>query len=254
MTQFVVLSNEKHSQLRLKRKAIMAYAATQQAIPIEAVEVSKACANFPVFFMKDHHDEMTLSAIAGFEPGASLFMRDAKWDATYLPACLQTYPFYLMRSPDDETEYTVGIQEDNPSFSATDGELLFDGEGKATKHLEHVTNILKGDLTNIQATVKMVTELERLSLFKPVELLIHYQDNTAKKINGLFTVDDQKLNALPANELELLNKYGFLLVIHAMLVSIYQVNNLVNRHNASDDTNKISEISVELAQEEGAAS
>ncbi|TDF39333.1 SapC family protein [Alteromonadaceae bacterium M269] len=249
MSQFVVLSSEKHSQLKLKKNAIMAYAATQQALPIEAVEVTKAVTNFPVFFTKNPHDEMTLSAIAGLNPGVSLFMHEAKWDAAYLPNCLRTYPFYLVRSPEDEKKYTVGIQEENPSFSTDEGDALFDEQGNASAHLERVSNALNNELVNIQATIQMVEALTRLELFKPIELIVQYHDNTAKKINGLYTIDEEKLSQLPEAEVADLHMQGFLVVFHALLISVYQVNNLVRRHNESDAKDKIVNIQIELPKE-----
>jgi hypothetical protein len=246
MSQFVVLSNEKHRQFKLKKNASLAYAATQQAIPIEAVEVAKAAINFPIFFTKNQHDEMTLSAIAGLNSGESLFMKEGVWDASYVPACLQTYPFYLIQSPDNEKEFTVGIQEDNPSFSTTEGDPLYDGEGKPTPQLERVGSVLNRHLDNVRATVLMVDRLKGLDLFKPIDILLQFQDNTARRINGLYSIDEDKLNQLPADELVKLNQDGVLFVMHALIVSNYQINNLVRRYNQGEVSNKIVNITIEL--------
>ena len=253
MNQFVELSSDKHSQLRLKKNALLAHAATQQALPIEAVEVTKAATSFPVFCAKNQHGEMTLSAVAGLSAGTSLFMKGEQWDGTYLPSTLQVYPFYLIPSPGKEKDYTVGIQEDNPAFSTEEGEPLFDENGQATKHLEQVSNRLAAELVNIQATVKMMNALTRLDLFKPIELIVQYQDKTAKRINGLYSIDDEKLSKLPANELAELNKEGFLVVVHAMLISVFQVNNLVRRHNESGAQDKVVSIQVTQPQDAGEA-
>jgi hypothetical protein len=248
MSQFVVLSSDNHRRLKLKKNVLIAYAAKQQALPIEAVGVVKAAVNFPVFFTKNQHDEMTLSAIASLTPDTSLFVKAGKWDSSYVPSCLQTYPFYLIRSPDDETQFTVGIEEDNPSFSETEGGSLFTEDGKASQQLEHITRILKSEMSAIQATVKMVDTLQGLGLFKPLELVLKYQDNSAKKINGLYTVDEEKLTQLSADELAELNRSGFLVVIHALLISVYQINNLMRRHNESTENDKIAHIKIELPE------
>jgi hypothetical protein len=249
MSQFVVLTSDKHSQLKLKKNASMNYAAAQQALPIEAVEVTKAAINFPVFFTKNQHDEMVLSAVVGLNAGTSLFVKEGRWDASYMPSCLQTYPFYLISTPEDQNQLAVGIQEDNPVFSKTEGDALFDGEGKLTQSLERVSRMLNDHVNNIRATGNMVETLKRLDLYKPLEILLQYQDNTARKLNGLYTIDEEKLSQLPAEELASLNKDGFLVVIHALLISVYQINNLVRRHNQSDAKDKVVNITLELPEE-----
>jgi hypothetical protein len=248
MSQFVVLSNDKHKQLRIKKNASMAYAATQQVLPIEVAEVTKAAINFPIFFTKNQHDEMTLSVISGLSAGTSLFMVKDGWDASYVPMCLKTYPFYLIQSPEDEKRFVIGIQEDNPSFSVTEGEAIFDEEGKASQNMMRVGDILNGHLDRIRATGLMVEKLDKLGLFKPLEILLQYQDNTARKMNGLYSIDEEKLNKLSTEQLASLHQDGTLFAIHALLISVYQINNLVRKYNQSEAANKIVNVKIELPE------
>lgn len=248
MSQFVVLSSNNHSQLKVKKNASMAYAATQQALPIEAVEVAKAVINFPVFFTKNQHDEMTLSAIVGLNAGQSLFAKGEKWDASYIPSCLKTYPFYLMHSPEEENQMAIGIQEDNPSFSQTEGDALFDGEGKPTQRLEQASNLLNEHVENVKATIRMADGFRQLDIYKPIEILLQYQDNTVTRLNGLYTINEEKLGKLAPEELTILNQEGYLVVMHAMLISVSQINNLVRKHNESDAQDKIVNIKVEFPE------
>ena len=53
----------------------------------------------------------------------------------------------------------------------------------------------------------------------------------------------------PKQKVADLHKQGFLVVFHALLISVYQVNNLVRRHNESDAKDKIVNIQIELPKE-----
>ena len=46
-------------------------------------------------------------------------------------------------------------------------------------------------------------------------------------------LDEDKLKALTAEQLAELNKNGYLVPMHATLVSVFQVNALIRRHNAA---------------------
>jgi hypothetical protein len=58
---------------------------------------------------------------------------------------------------------------------------------------------------------------------------------------------------LSAEQLHDLNKQGYLVQIHAMLISIYQLNLLIRKHNKINDSNKIAQLKIEIARERAIA-
>jgi hypothetical protein len=94
----------------------------------------------------------------------------------------------------------------------------------------------------------MVEKLDKLGLFKPLEILLQYQDNTARKMNGLYSIDEEKLNKLSTEQLASLHQDGTLFAIHALLISVYQINNLVRKYNQSEAANKIVNVKIELPE------
>jgi len=247
------LSKTTHSGLKLDTKIALRSGAMMQTLNLKVTEVGHAASNFPVFFMPNSATGgWALTALTSFKPETNLFVNDGRWDATYLPISVQTYPFFLIHSEREENTYTIGIDEQNDAFSSERGELLFDDSGNASPHLTHVTKLLNSDLQNTVHTAQFVEALTALELLKAIDLVVHYQDTTSQNMTGLHTIDEDKLSLLSPEQLAELNKQGFLIPLHAMLISLYQVNLLIQKNNRGENADKISQVKIELTRDKSA--
>jgi hypothetical protein len=250
MSELVELSNNKHKQFRIKPNCAVEFSASQQIMRLRAVEIGKAVTNFPVFLTRNTHDGSgVLSALTSFDSSSNLYVKDTQWQATYQPTVMQTYPLFLMKSPKDENSYTIGIDEQSSAFSRDNGEALFDEGGKASLYLSRVKTLLEADIKNDIHTYQFIHKLQELELLKGIDLLVHYQDASVQTLTGLNTIDEDKLHALSAEQLYELNQQGYLVPIHAMLVSIYQLNLLVRYHNAMIGNRKVTQVKLEVAKD-----
>lgn len=250
MSELVELSNSKHKGLRVQANCSLKVAATQQIIKLRAVETGRAAANFPVFFTRgSQNGVLVLSALTSFENGQNMFVQNGQWQATYQPSAMLTYPFFLMQSPADAKSYTIGIDENNQAFSKDDGELLFEENGKASMQLSRAKVLLEADIQNDLHTFQFGTELEQLGLLKSIDLVVQYQDGTNHSITGLITINEDKMNALSAEQLHGLNQQGYLVQIHAMLISIYQLNLIIQKQNSRSDLPKVAQLKIEVAKD-----
>ncbi|MFT6776841.1 MAG: hypothetical protein ACJAV1_000753 [Paraglaciecola sp.] len=250
MTKLVELSSTLHAQLKVLPDCETAFAETQQIMRLRVSETSKAATNFPVFFTRNSHDgNWVLSALTSFESNQCLFVKQGKWLATYQPTVLQTYPLFLMQSPKNIESYTIGVFEQSSAFSEHSGEDLFDDKGKASLYLSRIKTLLEADIKNDIQTYQFGKKLEQLGLLKAIDLLVHHEDGSVQTLSGLNTIDEDKLQALSAEQLHELNQQGYLVQIHAMLISIYQLNLLIRKHNEIQDSNKIAQLKVEIAKE-----
>jgi len=168
--------------------------------------------------------------------------------ATYLPHSVQSYPFYLINSERENKGYGVGIDETSAALSSQTGERLFDDDGNASLHLSQVTQLLEGELNNTVHTAKFIEQIENLALLKAMTMVIHFADGSAQKMSGLYTVNEDKLKQLNAEQIHELSARGYLLPIHAMLISLHQVNVLIQRNNALAELDKIKQVSFELTR------
>jgi hypothetical protein len=254
MSELVELSHTRHKGLKVRSNCAIEVATKQQIIRLRAVEVGRAAANFPVFFTRDSEDgALVLSALTSFENGQNMFVENRQWQATYQPSAMQTYPFFLMQSPKDEKSYTIGIDENNPAFAKDEGELLFEDNGKASMQLSRAKTLLEADIQNDTNTYQFARKLQELALLKSIDLIVQYQDGASQTITGLITIDEEKLNALSAEQLHGLNQQGYLVQIHALLISIYQLNLLIQKQNSRSDLPKVAQLKIEVAKDRVAA-
>ena len=247
MADLVQLSSSSHSDLKLKPGCTLEVAKSQHLINIRVTEVGKAACDFPIFLSRTTtNGEWAMSAITSLQVESNLFLKDGEWDATYTPNSMQTYPFFLMHSPEDETRYTVGIDESNEAFSREEGEALFDEKGQASLHLSQVTGMLEEDFKNGIQTFKFIEKLEQMGLLQSIDVRVVYEDGEVFTLKGLHTVFEGKLQELSTEELDQLRSTGYLAAIYALLVSINQLNGLIRRHNALEGSRRIVQVKMEV--------
>ena len=250
MAELTILSSTEHASLKVVENCALDVARKQHVVNIRVAEVGKAVSSFPVFATKiPSTGRWSLTAVASFVPEKNLFVEENHWSATYLPTCMQTYPLFLMNSEEGENQYTVGIDEASSAFSKEVGAALFDAQGKASLYLSRATALLEADIKNDIQTYQFTDKLNDLGLYKSINLVVHSANSSVQTIQGLHTVDEEKLQDLDAQTLEELHKRGYLAPIHAMLISIFQVNGLIRRHNQVAGSEKIREVKLEVVKD-----
>lgn len=249
MSKLTELNNVKHADLYVANHCQLDFAGTQHLLNIRVTEVGQAVCSFPVFFTKDTQQGLwRLSAISSFNLGHNLFVQNNQWLAPYQLTCMQTYPFHLMASPEDKQGYTIGIDEASSAFSKEQGETIFEQSGKASLYLSRIKLLLEADINNDLKTYQFGQLLNELGLCKSINLLVRYEDDSTQKITGLTTIDEDKFQRLSASNLELLNKKGYLSAIQGMLISILQLNALIQKNNAHAHLPNIKNIKIEVSK------
>lgn len=247
----VELSYAAHKDLKIKNTAVIDNIAKQHLINVRAAELSQAAICFPLFATKNSHNEFwTFSAMTSFVPNENLYVKNDKFDVVYRPTSVQSYPFYVMQSPSEENAYTIGILEDQGDFSKSTGEPLFDDKGQPSEAAKRRAQLLDADVQKDRQTAQFSLTLEELGLFKPLEMNVQLLDGDSKKIKGLHTIDEERLQTLSIEELDKLRKSGYLMPIHAMLMSLLQVNKLIALNNDDLDRSQIIEVKMAFANDE----
>lgn len=250
MATLTQLSSKKFGQLKIAPNAHINNASKRHVINLSAIEISNAATCFPLFITRNTtNGGWAFSAMTSFEPGQNLYIKDNKWTPVFNPASLRTYPLFLMQSTDNSESYTIGFDQQSDDFSDTDGIDLFNDDGSATQHLSDITRMLDSELTNIKQTYDFGNTLEQHGLLKELDLKVIYKDGTNNVIKGLHTIDEDALQALDSETLSQLNKSGYLTPIHALLVSLYQLNVLLDKNNALASKPPISEVKMEVSKE-----
>jgi len=249
--ELVELNSKKHLNLKVLENADIVFASSLHAMNLRVIEVGTAVSSFPVFLTRSpKNGEWVIIALTSFETGKNLFAQQHKWSATYKPICMQTYPLYLMQSPNDNQRYTMGINESDTVFVENEGTSLFDEAYKATPYLHQKTKLLEADIKHDKQTYEFTQHIDKLGLIKEVYLLVHYENGSVQTIKGLHTIDEDKLQSLSSEHFYELNQKGYLSSIYALLLSIYQLNLLVNKNNANTDFLPVKNIKLEISRAE----
>jgi hypothetical protein len=250
MAKLTELSSKNHQNLHVVPSATMQFASEQHVLNLTAIELAKAATCFPVFISRSSaNGKLAFSAMTSFELNQNLYVTNGKWNGGYQPNALRTYPLFLMQSQKGENQFCIGFDEQSSAFSTVQGAPLFENDGAATPHLAEVTKMLEVELEHIRQSYEFAKALESMNLLKEIDIKVQYQDGTVNVIQGLCTINEDALSILNGEQLEKLNKAGYLTPIYSLLISLNLLNDLINRHNALEGATKIVNVKMEVTKE-----
>ncbi len=225
MPKFTPLSNTKHANLRIKAPAHYKEFINVSALPVYAFEAAKLGLEYPLAFIKNEENFSLVLACSLSEKLPSAWVsKEGEWVANYVPVVISKRPFTVL--PSDKGEGVLCIDEESAQIG-DEGELLFNEDGSITEFLAARTKLLEFLYRNGAKTEKIVSMLQEFKLFVPWEFSVAEPDAPPRDVNGLYAVDEQKLNDLSdENWLELKNQ-GAIPTIYAHLLSTRNLNKLL---------------------------
>ena len=254
MAELVELTPDAHGDLKLDTQAAIEVAKRTHIMSLRVVEISRAACEVPVFMTKSGQDgEWMISSITSLEIEKSLLVRDDKWQGLYQPSAMATYPFFLMRHPTEEKQYTIGIDSEHKAFSKDKGEPLFEDSKKATPMLSRITSILQEDLRNDMHTFQFCKHISELELIRPIDVTVTYESGKSNTLKGLNTIDEAKLADLSEEQFKELREKNYLAPLYSLLISLYQLNHLIRLHNDHSDSERIVQVSMGVEKDQNAA-
>lgn len=232
MANFVPVKKEQHQKLKLASTRNLGHVAGQHIVPVTAVEYAQSSASFPIVLVKNPDSERYRSVgMLGLEAGENLFFQEDKWLALSVPQSVSMVPFSLGLDPDKENTLTACVDVDS-EFVGEDKELaLFEDDGKESEVLVNVQKALGRLFDNERMTENFIKELQENDLLQELELNIALSSGEKKKLVGLFTINEEKIKALPDNKVLDFHKRGLFVPIYSMLGSLTQVNHLAQLRN-----------------------
>ena len=225
--RMVPLSLERHSAKRVRSSVGFGYAAGFHIAYVTMHEFARAEALYPVLFLQDGAPgQYRPVVLMGLEAGENLYVGDdGRWAGSYIPAMIRRYPFALSRG-DREGRFVVCVDEGSDLLSETDGTPLFDDQGRPTELVENVKRYLTELQQMDHATREFVDFLAARDLLAPLSMRISAGDRT-RNVTGCYVVNEEKLNELGDEAFLELRHKRFLPAIYAHLMSLPQVERLV---------------------------
>jgi hypothetical protein len=242
---YVPLDKETHKDLRVELSASFAHAKETHLAAASLREYAQIASCMPIVFVKDPKSGNTHSvAMLGIEQSVNLYMEDDKWSGHVVPLNIQRYPFDVR--PDGD-KLGVFIDE-NSDLVGDKGEALFTDEGIPSAYLENRQTLLS-DLANSEmATQKFIKRIIELDLIDPLVIHIQYVTGQQRNINGMFTINEKRLQALEADVILELHKAGYLGALYAALMSLGQLNRMVQITNKGTDP--VKSMNLQIGQPE----
>lgn len=234
MAHLISLDNTAHRQIRIDSRRVEAAGAALNMAPVVLSEFLKLVVQYPIAFTKDKDTgRFTCVALFGFHDSENLFVEDGRWDAIYVPLQVSRQPFFLGNGSDnpvDPGHFVVCIDIGHASIGA-DGERIFDADGQETAVLEEAKGRLAELLGGEAPTRQFIDTLLELKLLVPMQLEITFGNGDSTRVQGLYTIDEARLEQLDGNAIASLHARGFLGPVYTMLASLGHIYAMIDRRN-----------------------
>jgi hypothetical protein len=233
MSQYETLNREKHRQLRVKTGYSAALGDAVMYVMTYPLEFRDIQSCYPILFTKDPNTGGFVAvALQGLEADQNLFLKDAGWDATYVPLLIQRQPFLIaMAGEDDDKPPVVSLDLDHPRVSQDEGEALFDSEGEPSQFLNHKIALLDRLHRGLQHSAGFIDTLLQHELLEQVTLDIAFNDGEKKTLQGFYSIAEERLYQLSGDVLESLNQAGYLQPVFMAVASLSRIRDLIERRN-----------------------
>ncbi len=221
------IDNKADTKIRITPPGNYAFCADQTSALLGLSEVMPCSKEFPVLFAR-LDTGMAPVALLGLPEQGNCAVVEDQWQFRYIPAVFRTYPFLLAQTDDNGEQFAVCLERTAPHLSEENGEPLFTEEGKPAPLMERAKVMLQNLHAEQSRGLAWGKVLEEKQLLVPFALAVT-QDNQRKTLplEGLFFIDENRLNALSDEDFCDLRAKGVLPIAYAHLLSLGNVERIV---------------------------
>ena len=226
----VALNRDRHLKLKIRiRENHFSFTAGTNSVLLAGSEFAEASRDYPIVFVGKEGGPFTAAVLVGLADKENLLVDEAGvWEAgTYIPAFIRRYPFVLVGSEDAES-LTVCVDESYAGLGEETGEALFSEDGKETEYLTNIVEFLRLFNSEMKRASTFAIKLSELGILTPKIITVE-RGGQKYTLDGLWVVDQTKLNALDDEKTLALVRSGELGLIYAHLVSLNNVARLGKR-------------------------
>jgi hypothetical protein len=225
----IPVSFARHADASIEPSNNYAFAATINAVPLMAVEIQRAAAEFAIVFAQVGADILP-AAVLGVRGEQNVYLTDdAQWGAKYVPAFIRRYPFVFASSEDQQT-LTLCIDETCPGFNREGrGQRLFGEDGKPSAYVEHVLKFLQEYQAHFERTRRFCRQLKDLNLLEPMQATVTTPTGIKQALGGFLGVKRERLRELGGDTLSTLARTDELELLYLHLHSLRNFNAVTDR-------------------------
>lgn len=224
MPNYQAVSKSTHANLCWKRYDNYHFAAMDAVAPLVAQELPKAAMVLPIAFIQQD-GKFIPAAVQGLQLGQNLFVApDGRWIGPYTPATYRGYPFALANAENDQL--VLCVDADSGLVGEDQAERFFDDSGEPSQSVKDVLNFLQQVRANRELTVRLCAALHAEDLIQPWPIKVKGKDDQGQTLQGLYRIDEAKLNALSREALYRIHQAGALPLAYCQLLSMQHLQML----------------------------
>ena len=227
------LSAEAHAGLGVKQiEQPFAFLRESHAVPVTVSEFGRAASFYPLIFVGE---ERTPVAVMGIRQGQNLYVDNNGFvaDDHYVPAFVRRYPF-VFASDEGSDRLVLCVDRAAPMVS-NQPEVPFFENGQPSKFTNDAIEFCKEFERQRQATVEFGRILKDMDLLEQKTVSFQPRDNQGNNtgesqvVAKYWSIDEEKLNALPDAKLVELQRNGMLGACFAQIMSLLNWSRVINR-------------------------
>lgn len=217
----VPVSKERHRDHAIRPGSGYGFAGSVNAVPVVMGEFARLSREYPIVFVKAG-ESYSAVALCGLRDDENLFVEaDGSWSADYIPAFVRRYPFVFHKQDDN---YTLCIDEAHPGLNTQgEGRKLFGDDGEPTDFLDEMIKFTTAYQSDVGRTSDFAATLDQLGLLSSAQISFALPDGSKAATRGLYSVDEDKLNALSGDDLRTLIEGGHMKALYAHILSLQTV-------------------------------
>jgi len=187
-------------------------------------------------------------ALLGIQQGENLFVKEnGRWQYAYKPAVFRSYPFALI--PSKEGKLILAFDEDSQdgSFDGNDNRF-YEDTGETSNTINEILTFLTEVHNSYEKTIQICSVLEKYDLFEDWNIELE-RSNKKIQLNGLYKINEKKLNTLDGASLYDLQKVRALGLAYGHIFSILNVPLLGKLATHYDSSKKSTQENIEKVSE-----
>ena len=222
-----VLRVEEHKDFGINVLSDFLVAKNLTSAPITANEYFESCKEYPIVFTKDSQGEWFSLALFGVEKENKFVEADGKWRKNcHIPAFVGRYPFLFMED-NDNLVLTLDPSQKIPKSEAGEN-YFFEDDNQYSEFLKKIVNSMNSAYRFTKLTKEFISTLDSLNLLEASGMSGKTSEGNEFSIGGFYIVKEEKLAALSQKAQAKLCKKGFTQFITAHMISLSNMNKLVN--------------------------
>ena len=195
-----------------------------------------AARDYPLVFIQSTDGNVQTCVITGLRRDENLFVdADGEWvESTYVPASVRRYPFHTVPeaiATGGTTRTRVLVDESALGKSA---DPYFAQDGTPTDRWHQAERFLADLGTAENNTLAFCRRIAELDLLEPFDALVNPQQQDSLQVTGMSRVNEDRLNALPADTIREMMQRGELSRIYAHLISLENFGRLLDLAATAD--------------------